>query len=159
MSERRDITEPLDADLDETDLTSATLLLVDDNQQNLELMQAWLEPLGCTLQIARDGAEALEVAARHVPDLVLLDVMMPRMSGFEACRRLKDASATRDTVIIMVTALNEVGDFERAVECGCDDFLTKPVNKLELTTRVKSLLRVRLLKRKVDALLRERRPG
>ncbi|MFZ4721856.1 MAG: response regulator [Phycisphaerales bacterium] len=159
MSERRDITEPLDADLDETDLTSATLLLVDDNQQNLELMQAWLEPLGCTLQIARDGAEALEVAARHVPDLVLLDVMMPRMSGFEACRRLKDASATRDTVIIMVTALNEVGDFERAVECGCDDFLTKPVNKLELTTRVKSLLRVRLLKRKVDALLRERREG
>ncbi|MBM4006241.1 MAG: response regulator [Planctomycetes bacterium] len=159
MSERRDITEPLDADLDETDLTSATLLLVDDNQQNLELMQVWLEPLGCTLQIARDGAEALEVAARHVPDLVLLDVMMPRMSGFEACRRLKDASATRDTVIIMVTALNEVGDFERAVECGCDDFLTKPVNKLELTTRVKSLLRVRLLKRKVDALLRERRQG
>jgi two-component system cell cycle response regulator len=159
MSERRDITEPLDADLDETDLTSATLLLVDDNQQNLELMQAWLEPLGCTLQIARDGAEALEVAARHVPDLVLLDVMMPRMSGFEACRRLKDASATRDTVIIMVTALNEVGDFERAVECGCDDFLTKPVNKLELTTRVRSLLRVRLLKRKVDALLRERREG
>jgi two-component system cell cycle response regulator len=159
MSERRDITEPLDADLDETDLTSATLLLVDDNQQNLELMQAWLEPLGCTLQIARDGAEALEVAARHTPDLVLLDVMMPRMSGFEACRRLKDASATRDTVIIMVTALNEVGDFERAVECGCDDFLTKPVNKLELTTRVKSLLRVRLLKRKVDALLRERRHG
>jgi two-component system cell cycle response regulator len=62
-------------------------------------------------------------------------------------------------VIIMVTALNEVGDFERAVECGCDDFLTKPVNKLELTTRVKSLLRVRLLKRKVDALLRERREG
>ena len=159
MSERRDITEPLDADLDETDLTSATLLLVDDNQQNLELMQAWLEPLGCTLQIARDGAEALDVAARHTPDLVLLDVMMPRMSGFEACRRLKDASATRDTVIIMVTALNEVGDFERAVECGCDDFLTKPVNKLELTTRVKSLLRVRLLKRKVDALLRERRQG
>ena len=159
MSERRDTTDPLDADLEETDLTSATLLLVDDNQQNLELMQAWLEPLGCTLQIARDGAEALAVAGRHVPDLVLLDVMMPRMSGFEACRRLKDASATRDTVIIMVTALNEVGDFERAVECGCDDFLTKPVNKLELTTRVKSLLRVRLLKRKVDALLRERRRG
>jgi two-component system cell cycle response regulator len=159
MSEARDTTEPLDADLDETDLSSATLLLVDDNQQNLELMQAWLEPLGCALEVAHDGVEALEVAARRCPDLVLLDVMMPRMSGFEACRRLKDASATRDTVVIMVTALNEVGDFERAVECGCDDFLTKPVNKLELTTRVKSLLRVRLLKRKVDALLRDRRHG
>ena len=105
------------------------------------------------------GAEAVEAAARSRPDLILLDVMMPRMSGFEACRRIKDATGTRDTVIIMVTALNEVGDFERAVESGCDDFLTKPVNKLELTTRVKSLLRVRLLKRKVDALLRERRQG
>ena len=159
MSHPRDTTENLDADLADSDLATATLLLVDDNQQNLELMQAWLEPLGCTLEVARDGAEALEVAGRSHPDLVLLDVMMPRMSGFEACRRLKDAPATRDTVIIMVTALNEVGDFERAVECGCDDFLTKPVNKLELTTRVKSLLRVRLLKRKVEALLRERRQG
>ncbi len=154
-----DTAQNLDADLQDSDLAAATLLLVDDNQQNLELMQAWLEPLGCTLEVARDGAEALEVAARRQPDLVLLDVMMPRMSGFEACRRLKDAPGTRDTVVIMVTALNEVGDFERAVECGCDDFLTKPVNKLELTTRVKSLLRVRLLKRKVDALLRQRRPG
>ena len=159
MSDPRDTMENLDADLADGDLAAATLLLVDDNQQNLELMQAWLEPLGCTLEVAHDGAEALEVAGRSHPDLVLLDVMMPRMSGFEACRRLKDAPATRDTVIIMVTALNEVGDFERAVECGCDDFLTKPVNKLELTTRVKSLLRVRLLKRKVDALLRERRQG
>ena len=154
-----DAAQNLDADLQDSDLAAATLLLVDDNQQNLELMQAWLEPLGCTLEVAHDGAEALEVAGRCHPDLVLLDVMMPRMSGFEACRRMKDAPGTRDTVIIMVTALNEVGDFERAVECGCDDFLTKPVNKLELTTRVKSLLRVRLLKRKVDALLRQRRPG
>jgi two-component system alkaline phosphatase synthesis response regulator PhoP len=152
-----DLSESLDADLDETDLTAATLLLVDDNQQNLELMQAWLEPLGCRLEAAHDGVEALEAAARHRPDLILLDVMMPRMSGFEVCRRLKDAPGTRDTVIIMVTALNEVGDFERAVESGCDDFLTKPVNKLELTTRVRSLLRVRLLKRKVDALLQQRR--
>ena len=154
-----DTLENFDADLADTDLAAATLLLVDDNQQNLELMQAWLEPLGFRLDVAHDGAEALEVAGRGHPDLVLLDVMMPRMSGFEACRRLKDAPNTRDTVIIMVTALNEVGDFERAVECGCDDFLTKPVNKLELTTRVKSLLRVRLLKRKVEALLRERRQG
>ena len=154
-----DTLENFDADLADSDLAAATLLLVDDNQQNLELMQAWLEPLGCRLEVAHDGAEALEVAGRSHPDLVLLDVMMPRMSGFEACRRMKDAPGTRDTVIIMVTALNEVGDFERAIESGCDDFLTKPVNKLELTTRVKSLLRVRLLKRKVDALLRQRRPG
>jgi two-component system cell cycle response regulator len=152
-----DLSESLDAELDESDLTAATLLLVDDNQQNLELMQAWLEPLGCRLESAHDGVEAMEAAGRCRPDLILLDVMMPRMSGFEVCRRLKDAPATRDTVIIMVTALNEVGDFERAVESGCDDFLTKPVNKLELTTRVRSLLRVRLLKRKVEALLQQRR--
>jgi len=152
-----DALEISEAELNPADIASATLLLVDDNQQNLELMLAWLEPLGCRLEVAHDGAEALEVVARSHPDLVLLDVMMPRMSGFEACRRIKDDPASRDTVVIMVTALNEVGDFERAVENGCDDFLTKPVNKLELTTRVKSLLRVRLLKRKVDALLRERR--
>ncbi|MFM7807666.1 MAG: response regulator [Planctomycetota bacterium] len=148
-----------DADLSEQELASATLLLVDDNQQNLELMQAWLEPLGCRLEMAHDGQQAIEAAVRVHPDVVLLDVMMPRMSGFEACRRLKDAPATRDTVIIMVTSLNEVGDFERAVESGCDDFLTKPVNKLELTNRVKSLLRVRLLKRKVEELLCRRRGG
>ena len=139
------------------ELKSAVLLLVDDNLQNVELMQAWLESLECKLETAHDGVEAIEAVARCKPDLILLDVMMPRMSGFEVCRKIKQDSALRDTVIIMVTALNEVGDFERAVECGCDDILTKPVNKLELITRVRSLLRVRLLKRRVEALLRNPR--
>ena len=139
------------------ELKSATLLLVDDNLQNVELMQAWLESMECKLVTAHDGVEAIEAVARSKPDLILLDVMMPRMSGFEVCRKIKQDSALRDTVIIMVTALNEVGDFERAVECGCDDFLTKPVNKLELITRVRSLLRVRLLKRRVEALLKNPR--
>ena len=76
--------------------------------------------------------------------------MMPRMSGYQACVKLKGNPATRDIPIIMVTALNEIADVERAVESGADDFLTKPVNKLELVTRVKSLLRVRLLKRQLD---------
>jgi DNA-binding response OmpR family regulator len=80
--------------------------------------------------------------------------MMPRMSGFEVCQKIKSNPALRDTVVIMVTALHEVGDFERAVECGCDDFLTKPVNKLELVTRVRSLLRVRALKRMLEELKR-----
>ena len=105
------------------ELKSAVLLLVDDNLQNVELMQAWLESLECKLETAHDGVEAIEAVARCKPDLILLDVMMPRMSGFEVCRKIKQDSALRDTVIIMVTALNEVGDFERAVECGCDDFL------------------------------------
>ena len=136
-----------------TDLSHAKLLLVDDNQQNLELMQAYLETLPCTVATARDGLEAIEAISRWKPDLVLLDVMMPKMSGFEVCRKIKSDPATRDIVVIMVTALHEVGDHERAVESGTDDFLTKPVNKLELVTRVRSLLRVALLKRKLTELL------
>jgi two-component system alkaline phosphatase synthesis response regulator PhoP len=94
--------------------------------------------------------------ARHRPDLVLLDVMMPRMSGFEVCRRIKSNPETRHTLVIMVTALNEVADYERAVESGTDDFLSKPVNKLELLTRIRSLLRVALLRRKLDRLVGRR---
>ncbi len=137
----------------EIDLADASVLLVDDNQQNLELMQAYLEALPCTIRTATDGLEAARAIDASCPDLVLLDVMMPRMSGFELCQKIKANPDTRDVVVIMVTALNEVGDFERAVECGTDDFLTKPVNKLELITRVKSLLRVRLLKRRLDQVL------
>ncbi|MHC5002157.1 MAG: response regulator [Planctomycetota bacterium] len=142
-----------DANELDIDLADATILLVDDNQQNLELMQAYLEVLPCPIVTATDGVEAAELIDARPPDLVLLDVMMPRMSGFELCQKLKSTPHTRDIVVIMVTALHEVGDFERAVECGTDDFLTKPVNKLELITRVKSLLRVRLLKRKLDQVL------
>jgi DNA-binding response OmpR family regulator len=116
-------------------------------------MQAYLETLPCALSTARDGLEAIEAIHREKPDLVLLDVMMPKMSGFEVCRKLKSDPATRDIVVIMVTALHEVGDHERAVESGTDDFLTKPVNKLELLTRVRSLLRVALLKRKLSELM------
>ncbi len=137
---------------EELDLVGAKILLVDDNQQNLELMQAYLESLPCKLTTARDGSQAYQSILDDPPDLVLLDVMMPRMSGFELCQKVKSSPSTRDVVIIMVTALHEVGDFERAVECGTDDFLTKPVNKLELLTRVRSLLRVRLLKKQVDLL-------
>ena len=101
-----------------------------------------------------DGVEAMERIAKDRPDLVLLDVMMPRMSGFEVCQKIKSNPETRGTAIIMVTALNEVPDYERAVESGTDDFLSKPVNKLELVTRVRSLLRVSLLRRKLDEIMR-----
>ena len=135
------------------DLSQASILLVDDNQQNLELMQAYLEELPCKLRTARDGVEAVEAIQENCPDLVLLDVMMPRMSGFEVCQKIKSSDTTRDVVVIMVTALHEVGDFERAVDCGTNDFITKPVNKLELLTRVKSLLELRLVKMQFDHLL------
>jgi len=144
-------------DLETVDLGDATILLVDDNLQNLELMQAYLEELPCRVLTAADGVEAVTVIDRQRPDVVLLDVMMPRMSGFEVCQKIKSMPATRDIVVIMVTALHETSDFERAVECGTDDFLTKPVNKLELLTRVRSLARVRLLKRRLDELMGVRR--
>jgi two-component system cell cycle response regulator len=131
----------------QVDLSTATILLVDDNAQNLELMQAFLEELPCKIQTAADGQEAIEMIERSCPDLLILDVMMPRMSGFEVCQKIKSQPATRETVVIMVTALNEVSDYERAVECGTNDFITKPVNKLELITRVRTLLELALVKR------------
>lgn len=134
-------------------LDGSRILLVDDNQQNLELIQAYLETLPIEIETARDGLEAIEAVERKAPDLILLDVMMPRMSGFEVCQKLKANPETRDIVIIMVTALHEVADYERAVESGTDDFLSKPVNKLELLTRVRSLLRVALLRRRLDDLM------
>ncbi|MCH2140027.1 MAG: response regulator [Phycisphaerales bacterium] len=140
------------------DLTSATILLVDDNLQNLELMQAYLEDLGVELRTAMDGIAAIEAMEADPPDLVLLDVMMPRMSGFEVCEKIKSQPATRDIIVIMVTALNEVGDFERAVECGTNDFIAKPVNKVELLARVRSLLELRLQGRATDQIGPELRP-
>jgi len=123
----------------------ATILVVDDNVPNLELIQAYLEDLDCTTVPAHDGVEALDVVAEHQPDLILLDVMMPKMSGFEVCRRLKNNPKTSDIPVIMVTALNEFGDIERGIDCGTDDFVSKPVNKLELLTRVKTMLKLKHL--------------
>jgi two-component system cell cycle response regulator len=134
----------------ESFLPDSTVLIVDDNEQNVELLQAYLEALPVRIEIARDGVEALDAVARAKPDLILLDIMMPRMSGFQVCRQIKDDPATSDIQILTVTALNELGDVERAAECGTDDFVSKPVNKFELLTRVKSLLRVRHLKAELE---------
>ncbi|MBU6414166.1 MAG: response regulator [Planctomycetes bacterium] len=135
-----------------------SILLVDDNEQNLELMTAYIEELGCSVRLARDGIEALEQVAAQKPDLILLDVMMPRMSGFQACKKLKSDEGTKDIPIVMVTALSEVSDVEHAVDVGADDFLSKPVNRLELLTRVRSLLKLasarRELKRAMDEIKR-----
>ena len=138
---------------DEENLSAYTVLVVDDNEQNLELLVAYLDPLGCKVATAHDGVDALEKISAGPPDLILLDIMMPRMSGFEVCRKLKSDPATREIPIIMVTALNELGDIERGVESGTDDFITKPVNRLELLTRVRSLLRLRHLQNELDRTL------
>jgi two-component system, OmpR family, alkaline phosphatase synthesis response regulator PhoP len=130
-----------------------TILIADDNLQNVELLEAYLAGVDCRLLTAHDGEETLAAVEKHHPDLVLLDVMMPRLSGFEVCRKLRNNPATKDTLVLMVTALNEASDFERGVQAGTDDFLTKPVNKVELLCRIKSLLRVRHLKSQLDRTL------
>jgi CheY-like chemotaxis protein len=137
----------------ETFIPQSTVLIVDDNPQNVELLSAFLESLPVRLVTASDGIEALRKVAEENPDLILLDVMMPHMSGFQVCERLKSDPKTRDIQILMVTALNELGDIERATECGTDDFVSKPVNKFELHTRVKSLLKVRHLKSELERAL------
>jgi two-component system alkaline phosphatase synthesis response regulator PhoP len=129
------------------------ILVVDDNQQNLELLQAYLEDMDCVTIPASDGPEALEIIADDPPDLILLDVMMPKMSGFEVCKRLKNDPKTADIPVIMVTALSEFGDIERGIDSGTDDFLSKPVNKLELLTRVKTMLKLKHLSDKLERTL------
>lgn len=130
-----------------------TILIADDNLQNVELLDAYLAGIDCEVRTAHDGEETLKSVAEHKPDLILLDVMMPKLSGFEVCKKIRANPETRDVLILMVTALNEPGDFERGVQSGTDDFLTKPVNKLELLCRIKSLLRVRHLKSQLDRTL------
>jgi two-component system cell cycle response regulator len=137
----------------ESFLPQSTVLIVDDNPQNVELLQAFLESLPVKLVTATNGVDALEKVAQHSPDLILLDIMMPRMSGFQVCKRIKSDPKTRDIQVLMVTALNELGDIEQATECGTDDFVSKPVNKFELLTRVRSLLRVRHLKGELERAL------
>ena len=132
---------------------SPIVLVVDDNQQNLELLQAYLEDVDCRTIPARDGLEALEIISKETPDLILLDVMMPKMSGFEVCKRIKNDPKTSDIPVIMVTALTELGDIERGIDSGTDDFLSKPVNKLELLTRVKTMLKLKHLSDKLERTL------
>jgi CheY-like chemotaxis protein len=131
------------------------ILIADDNLQNCELLEAYLSDAGSEYAVAMagDGQETLTKVTEFQPDLILLDIMMPKLSGYEVCQRLKQNPATRAIPILMVTALNEIGDIEKAVKAGADDFLTKPVNRLELTTRVRSLLRVRHLTNERDRLL------
>ncbi len=125
------------------DTPSSRILIADDNEQNIELLDAYLSGLDVETAVAVDGQETLEKVSSFQPDLILLDIMMPKLSGFEVCSQLKSDPATSGIMILMVTALNELGDIERAVEAGTDDFLSKPVNKVELLKRIENMLRLR----------------
>ncbi len=120
------------------------VLIADDNPQIIELLEAYLEPLHVEVQRVLDGEQTLEAVRRDRPDLILLDIMMPKRSGFEICRQLKQDERYANIPIIMVTALNELGDMERARELGADAFLSKPVNKITLLERASALLNLKV---------------
>lgn len=119
------------------------ILIADDNEPNRELLEAYLSGIDCEIAAASDGQDTLAKVKSFQPDLILLDVMMPKLSGFEVCQKLKADPALRKIMVLMVTALNEAGDIERAVKAGTDDFLSKPVNRIELTKRVENMLKLK----------------
>ncbi len=116
------------------------ILIADDNPSNADLLDAHLDGTGFETRLVYNGTDTLAVASDWKPDLVLLDVMMPKMSGFEVCRRLRADPATAGISVLMVTALDQANDVEAAVDAGTDDFITKPINKTELLLRVRAML-------------------
>jgi CheY-like chemotaxis protein len=134
--------------------SKSRILIADDNPTNVELLEVYLADYPCDTAVAVDGRDTLEKVAAFKPDLILLDIMMPKLSGFEVCKQLKDKAETRGIMILMVTALNELGDIERAVRAGTDDFLSKPINKLELLKRVENMLKLRHVTDEVERLRR-----
>jgi CheY-like chemotaxis protein len=130
------------------------ILIADDNAANVELLDTYLTE--CDYDIvtatAADGAETLEKVKEFQPDLILLDIMMPKLSGFEVCENLRANPATKDIMILMVSALSELGDIDRAVKAGCDDYLSKPVKRYELLKRVGNLLKLRSVSDELERL-------
>ena len=124
---------------------TARVLVVDDVDANVKLLEARLNAEYFEVRTASNGPDALQICTREGTDVVLLDVMMPGMDGFEVCRKLKSEPRTQHIPVIMVTALDQPGDLLRGLEAGADDFLTKPVDDLALVTRVKNLARLKLL--------------
>ena len=131
-------------------MAAPRILIVDDNRVNVELLRAQLKPYSYLIDTAYDGEEALIKINQTHPDLVLLDLMMPKVSGYEVCRAIKQNKDTQFIPVIIITALSELDDKIKAIELGADDFLVKPFNKLELTTRIKSLLKLKALHDDVD---------
>ena len=127
------------------------VLAVDDNEQNLQLLEEYLWSWGYDVVLARDGQEAVDLYPKHNPSIIVLDVMMPNVDGYEACSRIKSSPGGRTIPILMLTALTGTEDKIRALECGADDFLNKPINREELRTRIRSLIKIRNLRKELDS--------
>ena len=138
---------------DEKPVEQTRILVVDDDEQNVELLEAYLTDAGYQVLKALDGASALQRVSDDKPDLILLDIMMPDISGYEVCRRVRENPEVAGTPILMVTALGAMADIEKGIDVGTDDFLTKPINRLELLARVRSLVRIRHLRSELDRTL------
>src|SRR5262249_16784616 len=127
------------------------ILIVDDSDTNRDILDARLKSHGFETLQAADGEEALDAARRHLPDLILLDVMMPKLSGIEVCRRLKGDAALPYTPIILVTAKPDTQDVIAGLDAGADEYLAKPIDQAALVARVRSMLRVKALHDQVQA--------
>ncbi len=121
----------------------ATVLVVDDEPNIVTLLETWLETIGCKVVSAGDGEKGVEKAREVLPDLILMDGMMPRMSGFDACKLLKDDKATRDIPLIFLTVQGEVQDVVKGLELGAHGYMTKPFKPQELLARVRSTLKIK----------------
>ncbi|MGH7363781.1 MAG: response regulator, partial [Candidatus Methylomirabilales bacterium] len=130
--------------------SAGRILVVDDNPHARELLRAALVAEGYTVTLAEGGEEALAKVAEEVPELILLDINMPGLNGYEVCSRLKGTEATRLIPIIFLTSMSDLEDRLRGIEVGADDFLTKPFRKVELLARAKSLLRVKRLNDRLE---------
>lgn len=128
------------------DTGPACILAIDDNARNLELLEASLGAAGYRVVTAADGLLGLEAFDAHEPDLVLLDVLMPGMDGFDVCRAIRERPAGRDVAVIFVTVLADLGSHQRALRSGADDFINKPINRTELLIRVRSLLWIKKMR-------------
>jgi len=116
------------------------ILIADDHVEGVELLEAYLSNAPYELRSAKDGEATLQTVREWKPDLLLLDIMMPKLSGFEVCKRVRQDPATRGLPIIMITALDQPSDIERAVEAGTNDYMTKPLDKTDLRLRIDAML-------------------
>jgi putative two-component system response regulator len=129
---------------------NSRILVVDDVKQNRELLEAHLISEGYQVVLAKNGHDALEMVKTNAPDLILLDIQMPDINGYQVCEKVKARENTRLIPIVMITALREMEDKIRAIEAGADDFISKPFNKLEVLARIRSLLKVKYLNEQLD---------